>query len=40
MAKIVRIGNRFVGEGYPAYILGEIGINHNGDLDIARRLIG
>lgn len=39
MAKIVQIGDRFVGEGYPAYILGEIGINHNGDLDIARRLI-
>ena len=25
--------------GRPVYVIGEIGINHNGDLDIARRLI-
>ena len=35
----VLIGDRPVGPGHPAYIIGEIGINHNGDLDIARRLI-
>jgi len=35
----VKIGNRLVGDGSPCYIVGEIGINHNGDLGIARRLI-
>lgn len=35
----VQIGSRWVGNGYPTYIIAEIGINHNGDLSIARRLI-
>ena len=35
----VKIGDTFVGDGCPCYIVGEIGINHNGDLGIARRLI-
>lgn len=35
----VLLGNRPVGDGHPAYIIAEIGINHNGDLEIARRLI-
>jgi N-acetylneuraminate synthase len=35
----VKIGDVAVGDGAPAYIVGEIGINHNGDLGIARRLI-
>ena len=28
-----------VGPGQPVYVIGEIGINHNGDLDLARQLI-
>jgi N-acetylneuraminate synthase len=35
----VRIGNRLVGDGQPCYIMAEIGINHNGDIDQAKRLI-
>lgn len=35
----VRIGDREIGPGRPVYVIGEIGINHNGDVDIARRLI-
>jgi N-acetylneuraminate synthase len=35
----VKIGERLVGDGAPCYVIGEIGINHNGDLGIARRLI-
>ena len=35
----VNLGKRLVGEGHPTYIIGEIGINHNGDLDIAKKLI-
>jgi len=32
-------GNRMIGDGFPAYVVAEIGINHNGSLDIAKRLI-
>ena len=35
----VRIGTKTVGEGCPCYVIAEIGINHNGDIDIAKRLI-
>jgi N-acetylneuraminate synthase len=35
----VAIGHKLVGDDLPAYIIAEIGINHNGDLDIAKRLI-
>ncbi|WP_098462307.1 N-acetylneuraminate synthase family protein [Propionicimonas paludicola] len=33
------IGDRPVGEGHPAYLIGEIGINHNGDLETALQLV-
>jgi len=33
------IGGRCIGEHEPVYIIGEIGINHNGDIDIAKKLI-
>lgn len=36
---IVRIGDRSVGDGEPVYVIAEIGINHNGDLELATRLI-
>jgi N-acetylneuraminate synthase len=39
MNRSVQIGNREVGEGHPTYLIAEIGINHNGDLDIAKKLI-
>lgn len=39
MSKVVKIKTYVLGEGYPVFIVGEIGINHNGDLDIAKRLI-
>jgi N-acetylneuraminate synthase len=35
----VRIGDRVVGPGQPVYTVAEIGINHNGDVEIAKRLI-
>ncbi|GAC1380497.1 MAG: N-acetylneuraminate synthase family protein [Hymenobacter sp.] len=31
--------NRFIGPGHPAYIIAEIGINHNGSLELAKQLI-
>jgi Sialic acid synthase len=39
MTREIKIGNRRVGDGHPAYIIAEIGINHNGDLDIAKQMI-
>ena len=39
MSREIKIGNRMVGDGHPAYIIAEIGINHNGDLRIARQMI-
>lgn len=37
--KHVNIGNRCVGEDQPTFIIAEIGMNHNGDLNIAKKLI-
>lgn len=37
--KEVRIGQRLVGEGHACYVVAEIGINHNGNIDLAKRLI-
>jgi N-acetylneuraminate synthase len=35
----IHIGNKLVGEGQPCFVIAEIGINHNGSLDLAKRLI-
>lgn len=35
----VEIGSRRVGEGHPVYVIAEIGLNHNGSVEIARQLI-
>jgi N-acetylneuraminate synthase len=35
----VSIGSRTVGEGEPVYVIAEIGLNHNGDVDLAMQLI-
>lgn len=37
--KCVKVGNRLVGPGQPVYFIAEIGINHNGSLEIAKKLI-
>ncbi len=39
MIDAVRIGERLVGSGQPAYVVGEIGLNHNGDVQVAKDLI-
>ena len=35
----VKIGSKTVGPNRPCYIVAEIGINHNGDIDLAKKLI-
>lgn len=37
--RLRRIGDKLVGPGQPVYVIGEIGINHNGDLRNALALI-
>ncbi|HQU74457.1 MAG TPA: N-acetylneuraminate synthase, partial [Calditrichia bacterium] len=37
--KRIKVGNRFIGPGEPVFIIGEIGINHNGSLEVAKKLI-
>jgi N-acetylneuraminate synthase len=37
--RTVTIGNRRIGDNQPCYVIAEIGINHNGDIDLAKRLI-
>lgn len=39
MAREIKIGNQWVGEGHPAYLVAEIGVNHNGSVEIAKKLI-
>ena len=35
----ISIGDRAVGEGHPTYVIAEIGFNHEGDMDLAVRMI-
>ena len=35
----IHVGNRWIGPNHPCFITAEIGINHNGDMEIARRTI-
>lgn len=36
---IIKIGNREIGPGHPCFIIAEVGVNHNGDVDLAEKLI-
>lgn len=39
MAREIKIGSRWLGDGHPAYVVAEIGVNHNGSVEIAKELI-
>lgn len=39
MADIIKIGEREVGEGRPVFVIAEAGINHNGKLELAKKLV-
>lgn len=39
MVSELRVAGRVIGPGHPCFIVAEAGVNHNGDVDIARRLI-
>lgn len=35
----VKVGSLLIGDAHPTYVVAEIGINHNGDIGIAKQLI-
>lgn len=35
----IKVGDRLIGDRHPVFVIGEIGINHNGNVDIAKRII-
>ena len=35
----INIENKIIGNNQPCYIIAEIGVNHNGDLILAKKLI-
>ena len=39
MSTVTLKNGKKIGKGYPCYVIAEIGINHNGSLEIARQLI-
>ncbi|OWY37920.1 N-acetylneuraminate synthase [Xenophilus sp. AP218F] len=39
MEKQIKIGERLIGPGQPPFAVAEVGINHNGDLSLALRMI-
>jgi N-acetylneuraminate synthase len=39
MTREIKIGERRIGDGHPTYLVAEIGINHNGDVEMAKQMI-
>ncbi len=39
MTKAIVIGNNIIGDGHPCFIIAEIGINHNGSVGLAKKMI-
>jgi sialic acid synthase SpsE len=37
--KTVEIGGKKIGEGERCFVIAEAGVNHNGDLSLAKRLV-
>lgn len=39
MRKEVAVGSKVIGDNHPCFIIAEIGINHNGLIDLAKKMI-
>src|SRR5258705_8861408 len=37
--RVLHVGSRRIGPGEPCYVIAEVGLNHNGDLAIAKQLV-
>lgn len=35
----IKIRDKYIGEGYPCFIIAEAGVNHNGSLKLAKKLV-
>ena len=35
----IRIGDYFIGDGHPPFVIAEVGINHNGDVNLAKLMV-
>lgn len=35
----IKIGNKSIGDGHPVFVIAEIGINHNGSVELAKKMI-
>ena len=35
----IKIGDRLIGEDEPCFIIAEVGVNHNGSMDLAKKLV-
>lgn len=35
----IKIANRNIGDGYPVFVIAEAGVNHNGSIELAKKLI-
>lgn len=36
---MIKVGNKIIGKGLPCFIAAEIGINHNSDMELAKKMI-
>lgn len=39
MKNIIKMANKKIGDGFPVFIIAEAGVNHNGRLDLALKLV-
>lgn len=39
MSNCVKIADKYIGDGHPCFIIAEIGINHNGSVELAKKMI-
>ncbi len=37
--KTIKIKNRIIGDGHPVFVVAELGVNHNGDFNLAKKMI-
>ena len=35
----IKIGDKLIGKGFPCFIIAEAGVNHDGDIEKAKKLI-
>ena len=35
----IKISNKSIGESFPTYFIAEAGLNHNGDINLAKKMI-